>query len=658
MHDAAKRDGREPQRTGPQATAANDAAPTRAPGSSSLRERAERSIREADAKREDQASRSAVQQLYELRLHQVELELQNEQLHETERDLELQNDRLRSLERELERSRADYRDLFDLAPLGYVTLDASGAIGCANQAAEVLLGEALVGGTRTLAEFTEGSDLRALRAHLHAAAHDTDSCELRLRRPDGSGAYARVESRPAPGGGCLTMLTDISDRKRAEDALSQTNRELVARTDELDARNAALGRAVAAREASEAERSTLAARLRDAERLESLGLLAGGIAHDFNNLLVGVMANADVLLETMPGLAEPARAGLLTIKRAARSAADLTRQLLVYAGRGQVTLRPVQLDRSIRECLQLLQARVPTGIELCAELAAEDRWINADVGQLQQVVGNLVTNGIEAIGASGGRVIVRTRLEQLDARALETFPHMSRATPGPFAVLEVEDTGMGIDAAHLSRIFEPFFTSKFTGRGLGLASVRGIVRSHDAALRVQSTPGQGSSFVIAWPLATPIVLSEAAEPRVTRHWQRTDQVLVVDDDPAVRRAMAQQLSHFGFSVIQAASGPEAVELFQAEPSRFRLAVIDQTMPDWSGDRVIERLHRLSPALPVVLVSGYSASAPAVDDDCVAFVAKPMTLCDLQQAISRLLDAGLDPGAHAARSSSSLSRGSS
>jgi PAS domain S-box-containing protein len=635
MRDAAKPDGSEPLRMGPQAASGHDGASTRAPGASSLRERAERSIRETGARREEQASQNTAHQLRELRLHQVELELQNEQLHATEANLALQNDRLRSVERELERSRAEYRDLFDLAPLGYLTLDANGVIGCANQAAEALLGVALEGRRRTLAEFTEGPDLRALRAHLRAAMHGPDAREIRLRRPDGSGVDVRVESRPAPDAGCLTMLTDISGRKRAEEALSRTHRELVTRNDEIAARNAALEQAVAAQAAIDAERDTLAARLRDAERLESLGLLAGGIAHDFNNLLVGVMANADVLLETMPELAEPARAGLLTIKRAARSAADLTRRLLVYAGRGQATLRPVQLDRSIQECLQLLAARVPQGIELRAELATGERWINADASQLQQVVGNLVTNALEAVGNNGGGVILRTRLEQLDARALASFPHVGGAKPGPFAVLEVEDTGVGIDALHLSRIFEPFFTSKFTGRGLGLASVRGIVRSHEAALRVRSEPGRGSSFEIAWPLAKECGRSEAAESRVMLRWRQTDQVLVVDDDPMVRRTLAQLLSHLGFSVTEAASGPEALALFQAQPSRFRLVVIDQTMPGLSGDGVIERLRRLRPALPVVLVSGYSARE-LVADECVAFVAKPMTLSDLQQAISRLL----------------------
>jgi PAS domain S-box-containing protein len=605
----------------------NGTTATRAPGESSLRERAELSRREARS--DPEVQREASPLLEELRLHQAELRLQNE--------------RLRATERELELWRAQYRDVFDLAPLGYVTLDPGGVIACANRAAEALLG-ALGQRPRTLAELTEGPDLQELCAHLRAAAHGPHACELRLRRPDGSVAYTLVESRPAPVGGWLTMLTDISGRKHAEEALSRANQELRHRTDELAARNRAVAEALAARAASEAERSALAARLRDAERLESLGLLAGGIAHDFNNLLVGIMANADVLLETMPDLAESARRGLVTIKRATRSAADLTRQLLVYAGRGQVTLGPVQLDRSIQECLQLLQPRVPQRVELRAELDAQEHCINADAGQLQQVLGNLVTNGLEAVGENAGSVIVRTRLEQLDAQALASFPHVTRAQPGQFAVLEVEDTGTGIDATHLSRIFEPFFTSKFTGRGLGLASVQGIVRSHNAALRVRSRPGQGSSFEIAWPLATLGAPSEAAEPRLVRRWPRTDRVLLVDDDPGVRRALAAQLDELGFSVTEAASGPEALGLFHSDTSRFRLAVVDRTMPALSGDQVIERLHHMAPALPVVLVSGYSAGACVTEGDRIAFVAKPMTLAELRQSISRLLDAASAPSA--------------
>ncbi|HKO91155.1 MAG TPA: ATP-binding protein, partial [Polyangiaceae bacterium] len=220
--------------------------------------------------------------------------------------------------------------------------------------------------------------------------------------------------------------------------------------------------------------------------------------------------------------------------------------------------------------------------------------------------------------------------------ALTHFRHVDRTQPGTFALFEVEDTGIGIDAAQLSRIFEPFFTSKFTGRGLGLASVRGIVRSHRAALGVHSVPGHGSTFEIAWPLARAGAVSELSRPPLPiAPWQGFGQVLLVDDDPNVLRALARQLEQLGFGVTQTTAGAEALGLFRAQPTRFRLAVVDRTMPDLSGDQVIELLHEVDPALPVVLVSGYSSGGPVVDGDRVAFVAKPMTVSDLQQGISRL-----------------------
>jgi PAS domain S-box-containing protein len=591
----------------------------------------------------DESSLTGERVVEELRVHQVELELQNEQLRAVERDLVCQNDELRAVERELELSHARYRDLFDLAPAGYISLHAAGFIGRANRAAGVLLGVApgrLL--QRALAEFTHGADLRALRGHLRAAARQHDVCEVSMHHSDGRVVQVHLESRPARDGGCLTVLDDISERRRAEQELGRANQELearvIVRTRELASRNAALEEALTARAASEAERSELTARLRDAERLESLGLLAGGIAHDFNNLLVGVMANADLLLETFSDLDPVVQEGLVTIKSAAHDAADLTRKLLVYAGRGQVSLELVQLDDLVRECSRLLQASAPQSVQLMSELDTREHWINADAGQVRQVVINLVTNAFEAVGESGGTVVIRTRLEELDARALGRCYLRTRAMPGRFVVLEVEDTGVGIGAEQLSRIFEPFYTSKFTGRGLGLASVRGIVRGHDAALSVRSAPGKGSTFQIIWPLAdAPSAPKIPALPR-SALWRGAGHALLVDDDPVVRRALARQLELIGFVVTEIGSGEGALELFRAAPGAFRLAVVDRTMPGLSGDRLIELLHGIEPALPVVLVSGYSAMGPVAAAERVAFLAKPMTVDGLRQVVSTLLGA--------------------
>jgi CheY-like chemotaxis protein len=227
---------------------------------------------------------------------------------------------------------------------------------------------------------------------------------------------------------------------------------------------------------------------------------------------------------------------------------------------------------------------------------------------------------------------------QLDTNALAGFPHQRSVEPGNFAMFEVEDTGAGIEPAHLSRIFEPFFTTKVTGRGLGLASVLGIVLAHGAALRVRSEAGRGTCFEIAWPLAEAQPVAVPAPPPRISSWKGSGQVLLVDDDPVVRRSLVRQLELIGFVVTSAASGAKALEIFRAAPSSFRLAVVDRTMPNMSGDRLIELLHECEHELPVVLVSGYSASGPVVSDSRIAFVAKPMTLRDLRQAIEALLEA--------------------
>jgi PAS domain S-box-containing protein len=615
------------------------------PPDGKLRERAEGVLEKGPPEPEVLASLDARRLVHELQVHQVELEMQNEHLRAIEHSLELQNAELRAADRELELSRAQYRDLFELAPVGYVSVDTGGVVRRANEAAAALLGVNLLTLLqKPLSHYAEARDLRVLRAHLRAAALSRHTCEVSLRRPDGSLACARIESRPAPGGGCWTVLTDISERKRAEETLFRVNQELElrvqARTAELASRNIALEEALSARAASEREAAELSARLRDAERLESLGLFAGGIAHDFNNLLVGVTANADLLLEEEPDLSEEVKEGLATIKHAARCAADLTRQLLVYAGRGQIVPQSVRLDGLIQDTFRLLAAQVPAGIELRAELAADGPLIYADPGQIQQVIGNLVTNAIESLGSGPGGVVVRTRVERLDQQALARFPHHSAVTPGGFAVLEVEDTGAGIGKAQLSRIFEPFYTTKFTGRGLGLASVLGIVHSHHAALRVRSAPDHGTCFEIAWPLATSARTSSRPPPAPLRKavWQGSGQVLLVDDDPIVRRALARQLEHLGFGVTRAASGAQAIELFRSNTSGFQLAVVDRTMPDMSGDLLMQKLHALAPELRAVLVSGYSAGGPVATDPRLAFVAKPMTVSDLKDAIAVLLEA--------------------
>jgi ActR/RegA family two-component response regulator len=309
----------------------------------------------------------------------------------------------------------------------------------------------------------------------------------------------------------------------------------------------------------------------------------------------------------------------------------------MYAGRGRLHRKVVPLDDLMLESVRLLQARIPENVSVSCELAREGLWtIVADSVQVEQVLTNLVTNAVEAIAERPGRISVSARAAQLDEAGLCQFPHRRDARSGPFIVLRVADDGPGIAAATLSRVFDPFFTTKFTGRGLGLASVLGIVHAHGAALRVHSEPGRGTCFEIAWPAAG---RAAPATPRVAPAepvWHGSGRVLLVDDDVGVRRALTAQLEHLGFDVEQAEDAAGALDVVQAQTAPFHFAVVDRTMPGFSGDRLIAALREQDPGLRVLLVSGYSTAGPVDADPRVGFLAKPMTLSDLTQAIGKLL----------------------
>jgi len=571
-----------------------------------------------------------VQQLvHELQVHQIELEMQNEELRVTQR--------------EVERSQEEYQELFHCAPVGYVLLNAAGDVVRANSAVLTLLDvsrKRLL--QRGLRAFVAAADQPLLEEHFHIVRKQArTTCEVRLRARGDVRHHVRVDmsSMPSRAGECLVVLTDISERKRNVEALEQLNHELearvAARTEELATRNLQLEEEIAGRARSELHRHELEARLREARRFESLGLLAAGIAHDFNNLLVSVLGNAELLLLT-PGLAEAFREPLSLIKRAGRHASDLTRQLLVFAGRGQLNRAAVKLPMIVAENLELLRTRLPTGVQLQAQIAADMPQIEADRGQLNQVVMNLVTNAIEALDGPGA-IAVHTHAERHDAESLATFQYNSAAAPGDFVVLKVEDSGRGIPTAVLSRIFDPFFSTKFAGRGLGLASVLGIVQSHRGALRVQTELTVGTSFEVAFPLADRLTTadSERAGP-VGVDWKGSGSVLLIDDDDAVRDVVAQMLSWLGFDVTAASGGEIGIELYRERKAPFKFVVLDWIMPGFSGERVLKALRELEPELPVILISGYSIQDLATYDRRVACLQKPMTFAQLREVVSQVI----------------------
>ena len=590
-----------------------------------LRARAEDALQMAPREVASLAAQDLERLVYELQVHQVEFEMQNESLRVAQHDLE--------------RSQEQYHELFESAPAGYVLVNALGVIERANAAVLRLVHASrmqLVG--QTFSSLVEGSDLPRLEEHLESARWEKRaSCEVHLRVKDAAGRLVRLDITPVPSRSTdyLILLTDMSERQRHLDALQRMNEELearvAARTAELEARNRQLEIEIAARERADIQRKVLEGHLREAQRLESLGLLAGGIAHDINNLLVGVLGNADLLLME-PGLPDDWHKPLELIRTAGRKASDVTRQLNIFAGRGQPHTAAVSLPHLVANSLQQLRSLLTPRIQLLVQITKDLPAIEADRGQVHQLITNLITNAIEAVREESV-IAISTRTESLSMAALNDFQHSATAQPGQYAVLRVQDTGVGIPPENQDRIFEPFFTTKFTGRGLGLATVLGIVQSHRGALRVQTSLRGGTCFEVALPLARTRSDSERPMPasRAT-HWTGTGTVLLIDDDDGVRSTMAALLKRMGFDVVDASSGEAGLDLHARGDRRFDFVVLDWSMPGVSGEQVLAALRQRDAQLPVVLVSGYIAETLALDDPQLIRVQKPMTIAQLEDAI--------------------------
>jgi PAS domain S-box-containing protein len=359
----------------------------------------------------------------------------------------------------------------------------------------------------------------------------------------------------------------------------------------------------------------------NAQQLESVGLLAAGIAHDFNNLLTGILGNASLLLPDLEGdRAEQVQ----SIMTGAQKAAELTRQLLAYAGKGRFVVREIDLAEIVRDMADLARVSIPRQVEVRRVLHAAR--VTADGGQIQQVVMSLVMNAAEAIGeSSAGCLSISTGTERLDtpfsSATGDTLP------PGLYAYLEVADTGCGMDEATRARVFDPFFTTKFLGRGMGLAAVAGIMRSHRGGIRIDTAPGKGSTFRVLIPSAQ--VTAPATRPRV----------LVVDDEETVREFMTRVLEGRGFEVACAANGQEALEAIEEYGGEIGLVVLDAVMPVMGGGETLAAIRTRKPDQKVLLTSGYSEDEVqrlfgAVGE--ATFIQKPYTAQQLAEKVKEVL----------------------
>ncbi|MEX2262825.1 MAG: PAS domain S-box protein [Bryobacteraceae bacterium] len=386
------------------------------------------------------------------------------------------------------------------------------------------------------------------------------------------------------------------------------------------------------------ERKRLEEQLRQTQKLESIGVLAGGVAHDFNNLLTGILGNATLVLE-MLSLSSPARRMLEDVVRGSERAANLTRQLLAYSGRGKFIIQPVNLSELVREIADLIQLSIPRTVQLRLELRDGMPSMPADPAQLQQLVMNLIINGAEAIGeGTNGTVLVATGVQDVEESYIAQTFAPGEIQPGRYVYLEVHDTGVGMDEETIAKIFDPFFTTKFTGRGLGLAAVLGIVRGHKGALKVYSAPGKGSTFKVLFP-ASEVETKEHVPGIAHGDLTGTGTVLVVDDEEIVRRTAQNALERQGYKVLLASNGHEAVEVFREQGDEIVLVLLDLTMPVMGGEEAMRRLQSIRPRVSVLLSSGYNeveAIRRFTGKGLAGFIQKPYSAGQLADKVKQAL----------------------
>lgn len=506
-------------------------------------------------------------------------------------------------ERALRESEERYRRIIETTNEGVWLLDEVGRTSFVNQRMCDMLGyaaSALLG--QPLLDFVHEESRGAVHESVFAeAGGPSRQVEAQLVRSDGRELWVLIDTTPAPehgAGGALAMVMDISQRKRLED------------------------------------------QLRHSQKMEAVGSLAGGVAHDFNNLLSVIMGYGELIFnELKPG--DPLRVDMEQVTIAGSRARDLTKQLLAFSRRQVLEPRVLDLNEVLRGLEPMLRRLLREDIELSLLTASQLDHVFADGGQVEQIVMNLLVNARDAMPA-GGKLALETVNAELSA---EYAAAHHGVTPGRYVMLAVSDTGLGMDAATQERIFEPFFTTKGAdgGTGLGLSTVFGIVKQSGGHIWVYSEVGRGTTFRIYLPRAEG-ELEEAPRVESAGTLRGTETVLIVEDQEQVRTLMRVILRRYGYNVLEAPNGGEALLICERFTATIHLLVTDVVMPRMSGRELAERLAPLRPNMAVLFVSGYTENAivhHGVLDAGVAYVQKPITPEAFARSVRALLD-GLRP----------------
>lgn len=565
-----------------------------------LRERAERLRRKAPAEAMKSEPADLMKLIHELQLHQTELEIQNEEM--------------RRVQLELQASRDRFADLYDFAPIGYLTVASSGRIIAANLVAANLFQvtrRKLIGSWLSQYATREGADKLYQHFRDAAGAKNRLSCELGLDI-EGKEVHVRLET--------VSLAVRGTTEQKLRIAITDITRQKLA----------------------EQQRSALEQQLLEAERLKTLGRIASGAAHDFKNLLSPILAYAE-LADFTVDRDSPTREYLKGIKQATLMAAELCEKMQGYAAH-EIATSAVDLDQLVDALLPLLVAHVPANTELVVQQDKDTpKMIAADKTQIDRALMNLVINAVEAIGKNRGRIKISTRVVNLDERELSKLTLCESPSPGPYVRISVTDNGSGMDRLTLRRILDPFFSTKFPGRGLGMSAIAETVQEHQAGISIDSQLNQGTTIAMYFPqAATPqpaAMLQSSTTPQPAdndEHARGVGTVLLVDDESSILSSTRLQLESAGYSVIPADSGHEAVRLFGEMYNHVDVVLIDFLMPELNGLETIKRLKQIDPQVKAILHSGCAEKPDLGDVTISGYIEKPALIDEFTKEIMQAM----------------------
>jgi two-component system, cell cycle sensor histidine kinase and response regulator CckA len=510
-----------------------------------------------------------------------------------------------------QRGNERFRALIYATPLPVMSFDLRGKVTAWNPAAERVFGwpaNEVIGNTSDMVPEDKRQETAELCARTAAGEVTTNLETIRLHR-DGRRISIQISTAPVfdeHGAltGLMAVLEDISERKRTELELNEKR----------------------------AQQEKLEIQVRQAQKMEVLGRLAGGVAHDFNNMLM-VLGGCSELLDRALPKESSARIYLDQIQRATEKASAITKQLLAFSRKQVLEFRPLDLHEALRESEFMLPRLLGSDIELTFRHAAEHSWILSDPTQIEQIVANLAVNARDAM-PEGGKLEIRTR----NARSVpDDGPPVDNPSAG-WVVLEVADTGTGMDAKIRTRIFEPFFTTKPEGKGtgLGLATVYGIVKQGQGHIRVESAAGAGTTFEIYFrattqPALTPATVTSPGAVVSASHSEMT--ILIVDDEAALRHAVSELLRSAGYRVLEADSSLEALETAHAHADRIDVLLTDIVMPGMRGPELARHVTQVHPETQIIYMSGYAENFSEVQPPADStFLQKPFRFATLLEQL--------------------------